>query len=198
MDLNLIAAALEEQPDLPPIGQWDPPLSGDIDIFIDANGRWFHEGDPIHRQALVKLFASILRREANGDYVLVTPVEKWRIKVEDVPLQIVDFEVVVRANATDKWVIETNVGRYYTIGPEYPLVVAEKVVSGNSPVGDTRQDLDHIPMVQLDHGIGARFSRAAYYRLVESCEERDGQLVLNSGGYEFVVGTLTPPPGPAA
>ena len=65
----------------PPVSEWSPQLSGDIDIVIDANGNWFHEGSKIQRAALVALFAKILRREHDGEYYLVTPVEKWRIRV---------------------------------------------------------------------------------------------------------------------
>ena len=61
----------------PPLDLWQPDLSGDIDIRIDREGRWYHEGDEIKRESLVQLFASILRREEDGEYYLVTPAEKW-------------------------------------------------------------------------------------------------------------------------
>ena len=69
----------------PPLELWQPPLSGDIDIRIDADGQWYHDGGLIERFKLVKLFASIMRYEADIGFVLVTPVEKGKIRVEDAP-----------------------------------------------------------------------------------------------------------------
>lgn len=70
---------------LPPVQQWQPPFCGDIDMHIKANGQWLYQGTPILRHTLVKLFSSILRKE-EGEFYLVTPVEKVRIQVEDAPL----------------------------------------------------------------------------------------------------------------
>src|SRR5690606_29155449 len=67
---------------LPPVDKWNPPLSGDLDMQIRRDGSWWYQGTPIERPALVRLFASILKREGD-DYFLVTPVEKWRIRVDD-------------------------------------------------------------------------------------------------------------------
>ena len=72
--------------DSPPLHLWHPALSGDIPIRIAADGRWYHDGTVIRRESLVRLFASILRREEDGHYYLVTPAEKWRISVELHPL----------------------------------------------------------------------------------------------------------------
>ena len=71
----------------PPVEQWNPELSGDIDIVIRADGSWWHEGRAFERQDLVRLFASILRHES-PDYFVLTPVEKWRIQVEDRPFVV--------------------------------------------------------------------------------------------------------------
>ena len=76
--------------DAPPLHLWHPDLSGDIDIQITADGSWYHEGEKISRQAIVRLFASILRREDDGEYYLVTPGEKWRITVDVHPLLVTD------------------------------------------------------------------------------------------------------------
>lgn len=70
---------------LPPVQQWQPPFCGDIEMHIKANGQWLYQGTPILRHTLVKLFSSILRKE-EGEFYLVTPVEKVRIQVEDAPL----------------------------------------------------------------------------------------------------------------
>lgn len=188
MDLDAISAALKDQPELPPVERWNPPLSGDIDILIDKQGQWYHEGEPIRRTALVKLFASILRRDPDGDYVLVTPVEKWRIRVQDLPLQVVDFDYVQAAGESPKLVVETNVGRYYTVGKEHPLEGSSGGLSGLKQ-GD-KQSIEQVPSVQLDYGIAARFSRSAYYRLVDLCRVEGEQLMLTSGAEDFVVGYL--------
>ncbi|MDH3992645.1 MAG: DUF1285 domain-containing protein, partial [Gammaproteobacteria bacterium] len=79
--------------DKPPLHLWQPPLSGDIDIRIAADGSWYHEGGRVERESLVRLFASILRREDDGEYYLVTPAEKWRIQVELHPLMVTDITV---------------------------------------------------------------------------------------------------------
>ena len=82
--------------DAPPLHLWQPALSGDIAIRITAEGDWYHEGGKIERDALVRLFASILRREDDGEYYLVTPGEKWRIVVELHPLMVIDIAVLRR------------------------------------------------------------------------------------------------------
>jgi len=73
----------------PPIHDWAPSFSGNIDILIKKDGSWWHEGEKINRKPLIKLFASILRKESDGDYYLVTPQEKWRISVELLPLVVI-------------------------------------------------------------------------------------------------------------
>src|SRR5688500_1280438 len=74
----------------PPVERWDPPHCGDSAMRIDRDGGWHHEGRPIARPAMVRLFASILRREPDGRYVLVTPVEKLDIQVDDCPFVAVE------------------------------------------------------------------------------------------------------------
>ncbi len=142
----------------PPLHLWHPPLSGDIDILIRRDGSWIHEGGPIRRPALVKLFASILRREEDGEYYLVTPVEKWRLRVEQLPLLVVDFDLLEPGSADQVLRITTNVDTHYEVSAEHPLFLAEQGVAA----------------VTLDHGLAALFSRAAWYRLVELCEESEG------------------------
>ena len=78
--------------DSPPLQLWNPPFSGDIPIRISATGTWYHEEGEITRESLVRLFASILRREEDGEYYLVTPAEKWRIDVALHPLMVIDVE----------------------------------------------------------------------------------------------------------
>lgn len=183
MDLEALTKALKGQPDLPPLDRWNPPLSGDIDINIRADGSWYHEGDVIQRHSLVTLFASILRREQDGEYYLVTPVEKWRINVEDSPLIVVDFDIHHKDSPQQEVVIKTNVDRYYVLSDTYPLVTAS---STDIPA----QGRETSPQVRLDYGLTARFSRAAFYRLVDCAYEHNGTLEICSSGRCFAVGNV--------
>ncbi|MEQ9663153.1 MAG: DUF1285 domain-containing protein, partial [Parasphingopyxis sp.] len=90
LSLDDIAAHIEDR-SLPPVETWHPEREGAIDIVITRDGRWIHEGDPIERPALVALFSTILRREPDGSYVLVTPAEKLTIEVEDAPFVAVEM-----------------------------------------------------------------------------------------------------------
>lgn len=156
--------------DTPPLQLWHPPLSGDIAIRIDAQGRWFHDGGEIRREALVRLFASILRREEDGDYYLVTPVEKWRIKVELHPLMVTDVDS--REEGGKPCLDATlNTGRVVRINQVHPLVPEPAV--GN------------IAVLKLDKGLTALFSRAAWYRLVDMVEASGDALVVRSGESVF-------------
>lgn len=175
--LASIEARLGKLERRPPLSAWQPPLSGDIDIIIDASGRWFHEGSEIKRQPLVRLFASILRREADGEYYLVTPVEKWRIGVEDLPLQIVDMNPE-SVNGQTVWLAQTNTDLEFPVGPQYPLSVEL------SPEGAP------LPRVDLDNGLAARIQRAVYYRLVEAGTEDSGECWLDSSGERYSLGAL--------
>ena len=89
---NLYQAVEAKAHPLPPVDKWNPPLSGDIDIVIERSGQWRHDGELIKRQTLVTLFASILKKEGN-EHFLVTPVEKWRIRVEDAPFLVNSVEI---------------------------------------------------------------------------------------------------------
>ncbi len=165
-----------KNPDSPPLQLWHPPLSGEIDIRILRDGSWWHEGEPIRRASLVRLFASILRREADGEYYLVTPVEKWRISVESFPLQVVDFDVGESPTTGTLFSVVTNTGRRYLLGRDYPLFLPDDVEAANV-----------IPAVGLDHGLSAVFNRAAWYRLVEIAEERNGRTGIESDGLFFPI-----------
>lgn len=136
----------------PPLDLWDPPLSGDIDIRIAADGRWYHEGRPFEREAIVRLFSQILRRERDGAYYLVTPQEKWRIQVELHPLLVVDLQPADESCSLPVTLI-LNTGRAVQLNDLAEL--------------DTEPRASGAAVVQLEHGLTALFSRAAWYRLVE-------------------------------
>src|ERR1700743_1697233 len=113
-DLQREAAAGRK---LPPVEKWHPEHCGDIDIRIARDGTWFHEGTPIGRRELVRLFSTILRKDPEG-YVLVTPAEKMRIKGEDVP-----FLAVLLREEDGRLIFTTNVGDETVAGPDNPIRV---------------------------------------------------------------------------
>ncbi|MCL7944598.1 DUF1285 domain-containing protein [Marinobacter sp. ATCH36] len=144
---------------LPPLHEWNPELSGDIDIVIARDGQWLYQGKPINREAIVRLFSTILRREDDGHYFLVTPVEKWRITVEDAPL----LAHSLRATGEGKdqvLSLTTNTGEVVEIGEAHPLHV-----STYDGTDEPR------PVVKLRHGIEARLVTAAYYDLADLVTE---------------------------
>ena len=170
-----------KNPGNPPLHLWQPPLSGDIDIVIRADGSWIHEGRPIQRHTLVRLFASILRREEDGDYYLVTPVEKWRIKVELLPLLIVDFWLSNPGSKEQELWVRTNTDRELRVDARHPLLQADETLA----VG---QDSAEIPVIQLDHGLAGIFNRATWYRLVDAAEDREsGPGILSCGVFYSLI-----------
>ena len=177
MDVSRIAAELAdigEDKELP-VEKWTPDRQDDIDIVIRADGSWIHEGAPINRPQLVRLFSRVLRHDEDG-YVLVTPVERLRLKVEDVPFIVTDFD-----RRADGLHAKTNVGDEVLIGPGHPLEMRE---TSNAAEG-------RVPYLLIRGGLWARFGRAAYYRLIneESCEE-NARLFIESGGEKFDLGTV--------
>ena len=91
---------------LPPVHLWNPPLSGEMDMRIAADGSWFYQGSKIERQPMVKLFSTILKKES-GNYFLITPVEKFRIQVDDAPFIAIEVDKV--ASDTQTLLFRTNV-----------------------------------------------------------------------------------------
>ncbi len=150
---------------------------GDLDIRIAADGTWYHEGVAIRRPALVRLFAGVLRREATGDYWLVTPVERARIKVDDVPFLAVEL----KAEGVDKaqrLSFRTNLDEWVTAGPARPITFRPQ------PCGR-----EAAPYIMVRDGLEARLTRTVYYELAErALEDRlDGRtrLGVHSDGAFF-------------
>lgn len=139
----------------PPVHLWDPPFCGDIDMRIARDGTWHYGGTPIGRPALVRLFASILRRDAER-YVLVTPVEKVGIVVEDAP-----FLAVELARRDDTMALRTNVGDWVEVGDAHPLRFDP------GPSGGLK------PYVRVRGGLWALVARPVFYELIEAGETRE-------------------------
>ena len=169
----------------PPVDRWQPEHVGEIDIRIDTHGFWFHEGDPIQREKLVRLFASILwyeRDAENGDldgaltkgqHYLLTPVEKLAIVVEDVPFVVHQMEHV-----EDSWVAVTNTHEQLVIGEEHPVEL-------RSYLGQL------VPYVRVRYDLWARVNRSIYYQWVTAAMQDQSDdndlLLLSSAGYQFEV-----------
>ena len=136
----------------PPVHLWNPPFCGDIDMRIAADGHWYYMGTPIGRPALVQLFASILRKDPER-YVLVTPVERVGIKVDDAPFQGVELEANGAGEAQELR-LRTNVEDWVTIAPANPLRFAPGASGGLKPY------------VMVRAGLEALVKRALFYDLV--------------------------------
>lgn len=164
----------------PPLDKWHPPLSGDIDIRIAGDGRWYHEGGLIARAPLVKLFSSILRREGD-DYFLVTPVEKWRIRVDDLPF-VAHSVARVERDGVDHIIFTTNVGDQVLLDKEHPLEV------------ETLENGEPRPSVHVRASLSARIDRPSFYQLVEWArsvsENSKTFLYLDSAGESFTLGSI--------
>jgi len=173
--LAAMAQAAKQAPGrgLPPVHLWHPAHCGDIDIVIRRDGVWMHEGSPIGRAELVRLFSTILRKDADG-YVLVTPGEKLSITVEDLP-----FRAVAVERRGDALVFTTDVGDETTAGPDAPVVVETDPVTG-----------EPAPRVRVRADLWARISRPVFYELVEMADVEDGRLIVRSGGETFALGPV--------
>ncbi len=134
------------------------PPCGDFEMRIAADGTWFYRGSPIERQRLVRLFSTVLRREDDGQYWLVTPVERGRIEVEDAPF--VAVELSVKGDGPERVLaFRTNLDDWVEAGPEAPLRFEHEPESGEPR-----------PYVLVRAGLEARLLRNVYYHLVELAE----------------------------
>lgn len=156
-----------------PVERWNPPYCGEIDIRIAADGTWFYRGTPIGREALVRLFASILRREPDGRHVLVTPVEKVGITVEDAPFLAV--EVVAERTGRDRILtFRTNVGDIVAAGRDQPIRFQLEPLTGGLK-----------PYLFVRSGLEALATRALQLELIAMADEHEGRIGLWSGGEFF-------------
>jgi hypothetical protein len=151
----------------PPADAWNPPFCGDLDLRIASDGTWFYLGTPIGRPALVKLFASVLRREGD-DYVLVTPVEKCRISVDDAPFLAVEMRVDLldpgepRRKQRPVLRFRTNLDDWVTCDLDHGLRFLGEPATGGLK-----------PYLHVRRGLWAKVTRALYYDLVALGEERE-------------------------
>lgn len=144
----------------PPVHLWHPEVQKDINLTISSNGTWFYDDSEIKRPRLIRLFASVLRREGD-DYFLVTPVEKCRIKVEDAPFQGI-LMTVTGADAQQVLTLTTDVGHTCDIDAQHPLRIEQ-------------QGEQWIPYVMIRDGLEARLNRNVYYQLADLMQINDDQ-----------------------
>ncbi|MCC6946798.1 MAG: DUF1285 domain-containing protein [Bradyrhizobiaceae bacterium] len=138
--LESLAAALGTRREPPRVHLWNPPFCGDIDMRIAADGTWHYQGSPIGRPAMVRLFASVLKRE-DGRYFLVTPVEKLGIRVDDAPFLAVELETAGEGEVRTL-VFRTNVDDVVPCDREHPLrFEPEAETGGIKPYLHVRRDL---------------------------------------------------------
>lgn len=166
------ASGPSKQP--PPVERWNPAHCGDAGLEILRDGTWMHEGTRITRESLVRLFSSILRKDADGETYLVTPVEKIRVRVADAPF------LAVRADrhgqgANQTIVFTTNVGDVVAAGTAHPIRVSHES-------GEPR------PYVLIRGRLEARILRAPFFELVDWSDPRDGVLGVWSGGFWWELG----------
>lgn len=158
-----------------------PDLCGDFNMRIDRNGTWYYRGSPIGRAALVKLFATVLRRDEEGAHWLTTPVENGRIEVEDAPFIAVEL-IADGAGPSQVIRFRTNVDDIVTLDEAHPLRVEEDAASGEPR-----------PYIHVRKGLEARIARPVFYHLVERGEPAPGNEGFGvwSAGRFFSLGKLT-------
>jgi hypothetical protein len=178
LSLGRLAALIAEQ-NLPPVDMWNPERCGPSDMRIGRDGTWYYQGSPIGRPAMVKLFSTVLRREPDGGYVLVTPVEKLDIEVEDAPF-IATLMTSEGEGRTRRVGFTLNTGDAVIAGPDNRLWVEQ----GDG--GEPR------PYVHVRRGLDALIARPVYYELAEIAIAEGGDPVgVWSGGEYF---RLSPTP----
>ncbi|AVU09251.1 MULTISPECIES: DUF1285 domain-containing protein [unclassified Halomonas] len=178
MNIDRLLQHQQGSASIPPVDEWQPALSGDIDILIQADGVWLHQGQPFGRPAIPRLLASLLRHDDDG-YCLVTPVERWRLSVEDRPFIAVEADF-----HSDAWWFTTQFDDVVRLDEQHPMALT--AIAGG----------ERMPEVAVRFGLGARLHRNVYYRLVEQAIPHDiegggSQLRLYSAGSWHLLGELS-------
>jgi len=176
MSLEQISAQIKEQGNkIPPVELWDPPFCGDIDLVIKSDGSWFYNGTIFKRLSLVKLFASVLKKEEDN-YFLVTPVEKVGIVVEDAPFLITQWQWLDEQKTTMQ--VSSNLDDSFILNAQHPLEIS----NGGSLYITVRRNLP------------AKVHRNVYYQWVDLAQEEHNEngteLVFFSAEQRFSLGKL--------
>lgn len=166
--------------ELPPVERWNPPDSKDIGMEIRADGSWWHDGGEIKRPALVKLFARILRKDADGQTFLVTPHEKVMVHVEDAPFMAARMDMLGTPGRDQELGFVTTVGDVTIAGPDRPIRVETDPETGEPS-----------PYVLVRGRLEAKIARAVFYELADLAEpapDASGLLGVWSRGAFFPLG----------
>lgn len=167
-----------------------PVLLEKLSMRIARDGTWYYQGTPINRPALVRLFASALRQEDDGGYWLVTPAERGRVEVEDVPFTAVALRAEGSGQA-QKLIFRSNLDEEVIAGEDHPLRVAG--MAGAKGAGTRAAGSDEaIPYILIRDRLEARILRPVFYQLVEFGEENGEQFGVWSSGRFFPLGRLDP------
>lgn len=169
-DLGELRALIDERR-LPPVDRWDPPHCGHSGMRIARDGTWFHDGKPIRRAAMVRLFATVLRREPDGRHMLVTPVEKLEIDVDSTAFRAIEMKIDGDGEQR-RIALRLDSGDALIVGSEHPLRLAP-------------DEHGPSPRVLVRHGLEAELARPIYYELAEIAlaEGRDPPGVWSEGTY---------------
>lgn len=176
--LSGLEALLKEQAGdrLPPVERWNPPYCGDIGMAIRRDGTWLYQNSPIGRKPLVRLFSRVLRRDPDGRFYLVTPVEKVDVAVDDAPFLAVEMEIS-GTGREQVLTFRTNVDDVVVCGPDHPLRFEIEARSGGLK-----------PYLLVRGRLEALVTRALYYDLVELATTDDRErLGVWSSGHFFVM-----------
>jgi uncharacterized protein len=163
---------------LPPVERWNPAVCGDIGMEIRTDGSWWHEGTRIARQPIIDLFATVLRKDDDGQTWLVTPGEKITVHVQDAHFLVTRVDQIETALGA-AFAVTTNVGDLVVIGTKHPLRVVI-----DAETGEPR------PYVTIRGRLEARILRAPFYELVGWGHEREGRFEIMSQGVAYALGDL--------
>jgi hypothetical protein len=153
LSLADLAAAIEQRGGPPPVDRWNPSHCGNSDMRIARDGTWYYRGSPIERPAMVRLFATVLRREPDGSHVLVTPVEKLSIEVEAAAFRAT--QMTMSGEGEQRCIgLTLDSGDALIVGKEHPLSIVD-TVDGPSP------------RVAVRFGLEAEIARPLYYELAD-------------------------------
>ena len=152
LDLAELQKLIDERR-LPPVDRWDPEKCGHSEMRIARDGTWFHQGEPIRRPAMVRLFSTVLRREPDGRHLLVTPVEKLEIDVEATAFRAVELKSEGEGQRR-RIALRLDSGDAVIVGADHPLRIVET-------------DQGPSPRVLVRHGLEAELVRPVYYELAE-------------------------------
>ena len=163
--------ALIDERRLPPVDRWNPEHCGHSGMRIARDGTWLHEGEPIRRPAMIRLFSTILRREPDGQHILVTPVEKLEIDVESTAFRAIEMQSEGQGESR-RIAFRLDSGDAAILGPDHPLHLVE-TESGPSP------------RILVRHGLEAELSRPVYYELAELAlsENHDPPGIWSDGAF---------------